>query len=328
MWFKDLMGFEEKDPWQVRNNIRIRGNKMISMVNGAEYIYGELELPLLEDLRKQFPVLKIKKNDLMISEITGDIRELHKDPQNYGAVFQVASQFNLLEMASPHHTPEMGVGIYEHDHTQGPACAISCGAGTIYRNYFVPVNGKTGQSEKNQVNCLKDLEKVFFKNDELLWNLVNGYVFCSASQLNMINAYLEHLPQDAYEYVKGKLRIGVQWNTQVTLKGTENLVTQAYCSALPVTYNTSNGWERLARLILEATYETTFYTALSNYRKTGNPQLFLTLVGGGVFGNKKSWILKAIESSVQKFKDTPLKVKIVSYRHSDQEVNSFIKDIS
>ncbi|MCK5683507.1 hypothetical protein KAJ27_05280 [bacterium] len=51
-------------------------------------------------------------------------------------MFQVASQFNLLEMVSPGVTPEEGVGRYEHDHTQGPACAIACGVGTIYRNYF------------------------------------------------------------------------------------------------------------------------------------------------------------------------------------------------
>jgi len=30
-----------------------------------------------------------------------------------------------------------GVTRYQHDHTQGPACAIACGAATIYRNYFV-----------------------------------------------------------------------------------------------------------------------------------------------------------------------------------------------
>ncbi len=52
-------------------------------------------------------------------------------------MFQVASQFNLLEMISPNVTPDDGIGIYENDPTQGPACAIACGAGTIYRNYLV-----------------------------------------------------------------------------------------------------------------------------------------------------------------------------------------------
>jgi len=66
-------------------------------------------------------------------------------------------QFNLLEMASPSVTPEQGVGIYEHDHTQGPACAIAAGAGTIYRNYFARVKGQIGQAASNQIDCLADI---------------------------------------------------------------------------------------------------------------------------------------------------------------------------
>lgn len=31
--------------------------------------------------------------------------------------------------------------IYEFDRTQGPACAIACGAGTIFRNWLVPLDG-------------------------------------------------------------------------------------------------------------------------------------------------------------------------------------------
>jgi hypothetical protein len=62
------------------------------------------------------------------------------------ALFQVASQFNALEMVAPNITPEDGVTRYQHDRTQGPACAIAAGAATIYRNYFVPVAGGIGQT--------------------------------------------------------------------------------------------------------------------------------------------------------------------------------------
>ena len=54
-----------------------------------------------------------------------------------GALFQVASQFNALEMIGPDVTPEHGVSRYQRDPTQGPACAIAAGAATIYRNFFV-----------------------------------------------------------------------------------------------------------------------------------------------------------------------------------------------
>ena len=40
-----------------------------------------------------------------------------------------------MEIISPSVTPEAGIDGYETDRPQGPACAIACGAGTIYRNY-------------------------------------------------------------------------------------------------------------------------------------------------------------------------------------------------
>ena len=45
---------------------------------------------------------------------------LTKAPEFAGALFQVASQFNLLEMVSPDVTPEHGVSGYAHDLTLGP----------------------------------------------------------------------------------------------------------------------------------------------------------------------------------------------------------------
>jgi hypothetical protein len=34
--------------------------------------------------------------------------------------------------------PEDGVTVYAADPTQGPACALACAAGSVYRNYFCP----------------------------------------------------------------------------------------------------------------------------------------------------------------------------------------------
>jgi hypothetical protein len=57
--------------------------------------------------------------------VTGDVWRMHLLPENAGALFQLASQFNLLEMTGPEVPRENGVvTIYQHDHTQGPACAI------------------------------------------------------------------------------------------------------------------------------------------------------------------------------------------------------------
>jgi hypothetical protein len=85
------------------------------------------------------------------------VGELHGAPEFAGALFQVASQFNLLEMIGPEVTPEDGVTRYYNDPTQCPACAIAAGAATLYRNYFLPVGGQIGQTRDRQIDCLADV---------------------------------------------------------------------------------------------------------------------------------------------------------------------------
>jgi glyoxylase-like metal-dependent hydrolase (beta-lactamase superfamily II) len=65
---------------------------------------------------------------------------MHGHADHAGALFQVASPFNLLEKVSPAVTPEDGVTRYQNDRTQGPACGMAAGAGTLYRNHFAPVS--------------------------------------------------------------------------------------------------------------------------------------------------------------------------------------------
>jgi len=159
-WFKGLAGFEERSPDQVRKNITIDGENLTSHVNGTTLTCGRLEILSLAELREQAHSARHGSGELSLREVVADVQGLHLDVSNAGALFQVASQFNLLEMASPSAIPEHGVGIYEYDHTQGPACAIAAGAGTIYRNYFVPVHGQIGQSKGNQIDCLEELGRM------------------------------------------------------------------------------------------------------------------------------------------------------------------------
>ncbi len=326
MWFKELMGFSEENPKQVRANIKIVNNKMISKVNHKEYIYGRLEITSLEKLQKEYKLPDTNNSKLSVSEVIGDVKTFHKNKENNGALFQVASQFNLLEMVSPFVTPERGVGIYEGDCTQGPACAIACGAGTIYRNYFVPVKDHVGQTENNQINCMEDMEKTLWLDNIPLWQIQNGYLFTSPENLQKINDQIIKKTTVEYKNLKAKLKIGIQWGTEVTLNATDNIVTQVFCTALPVNYNPDK-WEIFARLILEATYEATFYIALQNFEKTGNNKVFLTLVGSRVFGNKKEWILGAIKMSIIKFSKTPLDIKIVSYLKPDLTIKLWIEEL-
>jgi hypothetical protein len=93
-----------------------------------------------------------------------------------------------------------------------------------------------------------------------------------------------------------------------------------------VAYTTlpDEAWEPLARLILEAAYEATFSAAVLNAEASGNHDLFLTLLGGGAFGNRLEWIMDAIERSIDLFSLSGLKVSIVSHGRSKPKVRDLV----
>lgn len=325
MWFKKLTGFNELSIDFIKENLVVKDDKIFSIVNNKFYQFGSLEVSTLESLKKQSNFVQVKDSKIKVSEVVDDVQRLHIDKENKNALFQAASQFNLLEMIGPHITPEMGIDRYENDYTQGPACAIACGAGTIYRNYFAPVKDGIGQTEERQIDCL-DLIALELNNSELeLWKMKNGYAMVNQEGLLTINKKINNLNESERELLKEKLKIGIQWNTEVTIADSSQLVSQVYCSALPVSYSTLDSfyWESFARLILEATYEATFHSALLNIKKHNSNKLFLTLVGGGAFGNDIDWIYESLERTIIKFENTPLDVKIVSYGAS----NSLIKKL-
>jgi len=215
MWFETLTGFSEETPQQVRANITADGNVLKSHINGNVLICGELEIPSLSELRERVNASSYKVGKIAVREVVANVQQLHTDLSNEGSLFQVASQFNLLEMVSPNITPEHGVEIYENDHTQGPACAVAAGAGTIYRNYFANVNGQTGQSTNNQIDCLADMGIAFGNSGNKLWEMKNGYALASHSGLTEISRRLQASSENEIDELRQLLRIGVQWNTQV-----------------------------------------------------------------------------------------------------------------
>jgi hypothetical protein len=328
-WFTKLVGFSERSGDEVRTHLRIDGDELIADPVGKAYTVGKLETPSLSELRSSASSLPAKPGKLRVSQIVGDVQDLHKNTQNAGALFQVASQFNLLEMVSPSRTPEHGVGIYQNDRTQGPACAIACGAGTIYRNYFVDLGTQIGQTKDRQINCLEDLGLELGNQQNRLWQMQNGYALATESGLRQVAKKLSEMTPAQRESLMGKLRIGVQWDTQVTLAGCSHLVTQAYCSALPVAYSPHSPdlWEPFARLILEAAYESTFLASLINASQTKNRTVYLTSLGGGAFGNASNWIYDAMRRSIQLFSDRDLDVKLVSYGASNPSTQRFIASL-
>jgi hypothetical protein len=318
-WFETLTGFRETDYDETRAKLKVEGNRLRSLVNGKDYGIGELELVSLESLRQRMKAAGDLPGGLRVNVVTGDVRQMHRLPDNAGALFQVASQFNLLEMVSPTVTPEQGVTRYQHDHTQGPACAIAAGAATIYRNYFAPVNGSYGQNTERQVDGLADLGRTLAAalNQPIngLWEMKNGYALCTRVGLNNIAEYLRSLQSEQLDILRGKLCIGIHRDVEVTEGGRRPLVSQAFCSALPVAYTQVQPvlWEAFASLVLEAAYEATMSAAVLNAKRGASNVVLLTQLGGGAFGNHDDWIHAATRRSLEKMREFDLDVKLVSY---------------
>ena len=314
-WFENLTGCVGESHESVREHLFIDGRRLHSRLNGKSWLCGELETQTLAQLRQRVSNIKRDLAPISVRNVVGNVQHLHLNRANENAVFQVASQFNLLEMTSPRVTPECGVGIYEHDFTQGPACAIAAGAGTIYRNYFVDINGRIGQTADNQIDCLSGIAKLLDNSKQRLWKMVNGYALPSAEGLEEINRKLESMDEAALDTVRQALQIGLHWDTQVTLGDASHTVSQAYCSAMPVAYtpHTKELWAPLAKLVLEAAYEATICAAILNVDRNRNNRLFLTRLGGGAFGNNPDWITDAISRSLELYSDSGLDVAIVSY---------------
>jgi hypothetical protein len=183
-WFERLTGFREKTDADSKAKLAVEDGYLHSSVNGKRYRTGGLELVSVQTLRDRVNAGRAFLGNRKVSAVQGDLRLMHRAPENSGALFQVASQFNLLEMVSPSVTPEHGVGRYENDHTQGPACAIAAGGATIYRNYFAPVGDTPGQTANHQLNGLAELGAALSKSlgvpTEALWTMRNGYALHGA----------------------------------------------------------------------------------------------------------------------------------------------------
>lgn len=334
-WFEQLAGFAERSPDQVRSQLKLEGNRLTSRVNGNSWDCGAFKAPMLHDLRARYEyrLEQLSREQLVpqlrLREQVADVSRLHADEKNTGALFQVASQFNLLEMVSPRVTPEQGVGIYERDKTQGPACAIACGAGTIWRNYFMPLPGQMGQTETCQFDGLTELGRELGNSNGSLWKMVNGYALASRSGLEHMGQHLQAADEQRREALVGFIRVGIQSDTQVTLPGCQHRVSQVYCSALPVAYSQHSVelWAEFAQLLLDAAYEATFYVAMENLLEKQQNKVYLTLLGGGAFGNKTEWIIAALRRALLKFAALDLDVVIVSYSQSSAAVQELVSEV-
>lgn len=315
-WFEKLLGFSESDGYEaVQSRLTVEGDELVSTVNGKRYGIGELTLPTLAELRTRVNSSRGQRSSARI--VVGDVQKLHSEPEFTGALFQVASQFNLLEMVSQHVTPERGVTGYIYDGTQGPACALAAAAGTIYRNYFVSMGDRVGQTQDGQLDALAGVGAALSDLTGMpvseLWNMQNGYALCTTKGLTAIANLLDTAAEDVIDSLRAELAIGLHRDVEVT-DGSGQRVSQAYCSALPVAYSSlpKGDWASFGRLVLQASYEAVMLAAAEQASNGGSNTVLLTRIGGGAFGNGDDWIDSAIERAMDLVKDAGLDIVFVS----------------
>ena len=115
-WFFKLFGFHEKNYESTIERLQADDEagttKSVSAVdkpaNGKTYRMGHFETPSLAELQARRAPAN-GSGRLVLRTVVDDVTQLLKDPENRHATFQVASQFNCLEFASPNVTPEEGI---------------------------------------------------------------------------------------------------------------------------------------------------------------------------------------------------------------------------
>ena len=311
-WFEELFGFREGGSYR-ENRAHFRMDGEVLCVDGApkykQHFVGRWSTPSLAELRAE--LTRSPEGGLRFKHLptpTG-VEPLILNPENAGAVFQAASQFNALEMVGPGVSPRQGIACYSNDPTQGPKCALACPGGTVFRNYLV---GGAGQGD-TQIDLLGDVGRVLGNTDERYWTMQNGYAMPVA--MRDLAQTLEASPR-LIEEAEAALRVGVHWDTQARPPHTHR-VCQVYASALPVAYGRaarSAEWEPFARLVLRAAYEATLAVGALKARDAGRRQtVYLTSLGGGAFGNRDAWITEAVRGALDTFRNAPLDVYKVHY---------------
>jgi hypothetical protein len=173
------------------------------------------------------------------------------------------------------------------------------------------------------------------------WEVKNGYTNSTQYKLQQLCEVMRHLDDSVRDTWRDSIQIGLHTDVQVafTSRGVlhptvygagyvereaaePQLVTQAFCSALSVSYSGLPAvlWEPLGRLILQATYEATMWAALRNGVRAGNgvrrPTVVLTFLGGGAFGNPMEWIVDAIGRAlaIMVIEEAEIEVQVMHFR--------------
>ncbi|EAX96662.1 hypothetical protein TVAG_489440 [Trichomonas vaginalis G3] len=323
-YFGSVFGFEESIQ-KVYSNIDISkdstGNILMhNKILNETYSAGKFEVVGINDIPKHED-----RNNGTLNIIVGgrtnpdelspvDSLASQSIPENDGATFLAASNFNCLEFTSEYQSARDGISSYEYDPTQGPYCAIACAPGALYRNYFVEINGKRGQFE-HVINLLHETplrvqggypsidqkEERSLNESGFDWNNLNHYKIGSHSNLTVTTSRL---------------------NGRIMKTDMKQIAHHVYAAAFNFNGNVVETpfTTEISEYLLEAEYKATILQAWDNSIKyagrKGSNKLYLTLLGGGVFGNPMDLICDSITNNIDLIKRSGLEVYVVCFSHS------------
>jgi hypothetical protein len=316
--FENVFGFEEKN--NLKDNmkeIEIRGN--IMKTPKKDYNLGQFIEVSMYWLLRETPyldnIIKAKYHNI---EEAGDVSNYMANNPN--CLYQAASQFNYLEMPSPNVLPSKGVKNYPNDNTQGPAVAINTYPSTFYRNWILTKGDEKEQQMNGLRYIMKRLESTTNGKELIQWK--NGYALAGKDLDRNILEILNMTQKQLDILVTDNLKVGVVHNSESViqfrfncngpyyLKKEPTYTSTIWCSAIALNYSEKKEYLiPLAKSILKATYKITLLTGV----KLGIKDIYLTQIGGGVFGNKMEWISEAIQEALDLVKYHDINVYSLFY---------------
>ena len=90
-----------RNPALLREKLELRGERLVSLINGASYGVGVFSTPSLSELRRRAGAVELPPGPLQLSHIaTRDVFELHSRPECGGTFSHAALQPYRLQPCS------------------------------------------------------------------------------------------------------------------------------------------------------------------------------------------------------------------------------------
>lgn len=316
---EDILGVPESQFRQIETLAReawLPPRTLCNLKTGRRWCAGTLETPSVEALRRRRVTLSGSRPGTL-SVLVGrchpelvDVGYLQAAPENNGAVFQVASNFNGLELRHKEDWRALlEVSNYTDDYTQGPFASISAAPGLLMRHYypfFAPTESPVQWRQHFDGPQIELLSEWPVK-------VRNGYLELTRASLQeelreeLVQVALHREVEVAFGQVRGSEHHRLDY---------EQRVSQVFTAAADLASTNRLLWnedsqavERVACALLRAAYEGSLRSALA----IGACKVYLTLIGGGVFANPSWWIVASLEKQIDLIVESGLEVIVNTY---------------